>query len=163
MPQRGFAQFVEVRVSPELAWAACTEEPWLRRWYAREAHVDPRSGGAFRVRTLDGRVRDATVDVWDPGRRLRLIYFPDREMLPLLGDGDGPLSEDLLFDTKPGRTVVRVFGSGIPDAREWDAYYQKLRLGWAYWLNALKRVLEPGAGDAPAATTPASPASRRKA
>jgi uncharacterized protein YndB with AHSA1/START domain len=146
MSHRGYAQFVEVRVAPDVAWAACTEESGLRRWYAREAHVDPRVGGQFRVRTTDGRTRDATIDVWDPGRRLRLIYFPERELLPLLGDDAGPICEDLLFDLKPGRTVVRVFGSGVPDAREWDPYYQKLRLGWAYWLHALKRTLEADAG-----------------
>ena len=53
----------------------------------------------------------------------------------------------MLFDAKPGRTVVRVFGSGVPDAREWDAYYSRLRLGWAYWLNALKRALETAPGE----------------
>jgi uncharacterized protein YndB with AHSA1/START domain len=142
MAQRGYAQFVEVAVEPALAWSACTEEHWLKRWYALEASVEPHRGGRFRVRTRDGRERDATIDVWDPGRRLRLIYYPEPEMLHLHGEGVGPVTEDLLFDPKPGRTVVRVFGSGVPDQREWDAYYSRLRLGWAYWLHALKRAIE---------------------
>lgn len=142
MSQRGYAQFVEITTEPALVWSACTEEHWLRKWYALEASVDPRHGGQFRVRTRDGRTREATIDVWEPGRRLRLIYSPDPDMLHLQGEGVGPVCEDLLFDAKPGRTVVRVFGSGVPDAREWDPYYSRLRLGWAYWLHELKRAVD---------------------
>jgi uncharacterized protein YndB with AHSA1/START domain len=142
MADRGYAQFVEVKVDSTAAWQAFTEEPLLRRWYAREALVEPRRSGAYRVRVRDGRVREATIDVWEPCRRLRLIYFPDRALASLGDDSAGPLIEDVLFDTKPGRTVVRVFGSGVPDGREWDEYYARLRLSWAYWLHELKRVLE---------------------
>lgn len=142
MSSRGYAQFVEVKVDSTAAWRAFTEEPMLRRWYAREALVEPHRGGAFRVRVRDGRVRDATIDVWEQPKRLRLIYFPDRELASLGDDTAGPVVEDVLFDAKPGRTVVRVFGSGVPEGREWDAYYSKLRLSWAYWLHELKRVLE---------------------
>ncbi len=144
-PHRGYAQFVEVHADAARAFAACTDEHWLRRWYAREAHVDPRRGGAFRVVTRDGRRREATVDIWDPGRRLRLIYVPEPEVLSLDADGVGPVTEDLLFDPRGDRTVVRVLGSGVPDAREWDRYYSRLRLGWAYWLHELKAALD---GDA---------------
>jgi uncharacterized protein YndB with AHSA1/START domain len=139
MAQRGYAQFVEINASPALAWAACTEEHWLRKWYAADASVEPRHGGTFRVRLRDGRVREATVDVWEPEKRLRLIYFPEQSMTDLHG---GPIIEDVMIDAKPGRTVVRVFGSGVPDEREWDAHYSRLRLGWAYALHNLKRVLE---------------------
>lgn len=142
MSQRGYAQFVAVQVEPAVAWSACTEERWLRQWYAVDARVDPRRGGVFRVKLKDGRVRDATIDVWDPPKRLRLIYSPDADMLALHGEGVGPIVEDLLFDAKPDHTVVRVFGSGVPDAREWDKWYTKMRLGWAYWLHQLKLALE---------------------
>jgi len=88
MAQRGYAQFVDIAATPALAWSACTEEHWLKRWYALEASIEPRRGGEFRVRTKDGRRRDATIDVWDPGRRLRLIYFPEPDMLHLHGEGE---------------------------------------------------------------------------
>ncbi len=141
---RGYAQFVEIRAANEAAWAAFTEEPWLRRWYALDATVEPWRGGAFRARLKDGRVRDATIDVWDPGRRLRLIYFPDAEFVAPGDPGEaGPVVEDVMFDTKPGRSVVRVFGSGVPQGKGWDTYHARLRLGWAYHLHALKRALDP--------------------
>jgi uncharacterized protein YndB with AHSA1/START domain len=142
MSQRGYAQFVEIRTDPARAWSAITEEHWLKRWYALDAAVEPHRGGRFRVRTRDKREREATIDVWDPGRRLRLIYHPEPEMLDLHGEGVGPVVEDLLIDAKTDRVVVRVFGSGVPDAREWDRHYSRLRLSWAYALHELKRVLE---------------------
>jgi uncharacterized protein YndB with AHSA1/START domain len=142
---RGYAQFVEIQVPPEVTWAAFTEEHWLRRWYAPHVELDPRAGGELRVRLRDGRVREAAIDVWMPGRRLRLIYFPEAEFTAP-GDptaaGGGPVIEDVLFDTRPGRSVVRVMGSGVPDARALDRYYTRARLGWAFHLNELKRALE---------------------
>lgn len=152
MSQRGYAQFVDVQVEPAVAWAACTEPGWLCRWYAVEAQVDPRQGGRYCVKTKDGRVRDATIDVWDPPRRLRLIYNPESGMVARGGDG-GPVVEDLLIDAKPGRTVVRVFGSGVPATREWDAWYQKTRLAWAYWLHRLKGAVEEPADRSAAGAT----------
>lgn len=160
MSQRGYAQFVDVQVEPALAWAACTDARWLCRWYAVEAHVDPRKGGRYCVKTKDGRVRDAIIDVWDPPRRLRLIYAPESGMVAHDGEGGGPVVEDLLIDAKPGRTVVRVFGAGVPGTREWDAWYQKTRLAWAYWLHRMKVALEEDAG---AASTPAAAAPSRGA
>jgi uncharacterized protein YndB with AHSA1/START domain len=137
--QRGYAQFVEIRQPPERVFAAFADPLQLAGWYAAEASVDPRRGGRLLVKLANGRVRDATIDVWDPGRRLRLIYMPD-PTLP--ASTTGPIVEDVLFDVKPGRTVVRILGNGVPGEREWDVHYLALRRGWAYWLYALKRLLE---------------------
>ena len=139
---RRYAQFVNISSAPERAFSAFTDEDTILRWYGVEATVEPRRGGMFRVRLADGRVRDATIDVWDPGRRLRLIYMPDTGAPVPLTLASGPIVEDVLFDSKPGRTVIRVLGSGVPDSREWDNYLKWLRTGWTYWLNQLKRLLE---------------------
>jgi uncharacterized protein YndB with AHSA1/START domain len=138
-PARGFAQFVEIRQTPERVFAAFADARELQAWYAVEASVEPRRGGRLRVKLANGRIRDATIDVWDPGRRLRLIYMPDAS---LPSSTTGPIVEDVLFDVKPGRTVVRVMGNGVPGEREWDPHFIALRRGWAYWLHALKRYLE---------------------
>ncbi|MBS0394266.1 MAG: SRPBCC domain-containing protein [Proteobacteria bacterium] len=145
---RGYAQFIEIRQPPERVFEAFADPLQLTRWYAVEASVEPRRGGQLRVKLRDGRVRDATIDVWDPARRLRLIYMPD-PTLP--SSTTGPLVEDVLFDVKPGVTVVRVLGNGVPGERNWDPHFLALRRGWAYWLHALKRYLEPGPPAGPAA------------
>ena len=136
---RGYAHFVEIRQTPARVFAAFTEPAQLTRWYGVEATVEPRQGGMFRVRLKDKRVRDATLDVWDPDRRLRLIYLAD-SALPT--NEDGPLVEDVLFDLKAGATVVRVLGNGFPAGREWDTEFRRLRSAWIYWLDSLKHLLE---------------------
>ena len=145
---RGYAQFVEIRQPPERVFAAFTDPAQLTRWYAAEASVEPRRGGRLCVTLANGRVRDATIDVWEPARRLRLIYMAD-PTLP--SSATGPIVEDVLFDSKEGRTVVRVLGNGVPGEREWDPHFVLLRRGWTYWLHALKRFLE---GDPPAGRGP---------
>lgn len=150
---RGYAHSIDARVGATLAWQACTEERWLRRWCAAEAYVEPRVGGTYRVRVRDGRLRDATIDIWDVGRRLRLIHQADAELADLPGAATvGPLVEDVLFDARPGYTAIRVLGSGVPADRTWDPYYERLRLSWTYWLRELKLALEAGA--APAVRSP---------
>jgi uncharacterized protein YndB with AHSA1/START domain len=136
---RGYAQFVEIRQPPERVFAAFADPRQLEAWYAVEASVEPRLGGRLRVRLKNGRVRDATIDVWDPARRLRLIYMPDPS---LPASTAGPIVEDVLFDVKPGRTVVRILGHGVPSEREWDPHFLALRRGWAFWLHSLKKLLE---------------------
>ena len=140
-PARGYAQFVEIRQAPERVFAAFADSRELMSWYATEASIEPRKGGRLLVKLGNGRVRDATIDIWEPGRRLRLIYMPDAS---LPQSATGPIVEDVLFDVKPGRTVVRIMGNGVPGEREWDTHYLALRRGWAFWLHALKRYLEAG-------------------
>ena len=138
---RGYAQFIEIQRPATRVFSAFTSKDWLERWYAAEASVDPRRGGTLKVRLRDGSVRDAIIDVFEQDRRLRLLYMPDAS-LPASPTGAGPLVEDVLFDLKPGRTVVRVLGTGVPGERDWDAYFAWLRQGWTYWLHSLKRAIE---------------------
>lgn len=146
---RGYAQFIDISCPQAQAFAAFTSKELLERWYAQEATVDARKGGVLKVRTRDGKTRDAIIDIYEQDRRLRLIYMPDRS-LPTTA-GAGPIVEDILFDLKPGRTVVRVLGNGVPDQSEWNAYFVWLRQGWAYWLHGLKKMIEAGTPPGPAA------------
>jgi len=141
---RGYHQSIEIAQTPSRVFKACTEPLLVTRWYGTEATIEPRLGGTYRVRLRDGRVRDASIDVWEPARRLRLIYLTDPRLPP-----GGPLVEDLVFDVKNGNTVVRVLGSGLPATRDWDAELLSLRRGWTYWLDSLKKLLEHPSVPAP--------------
>ena len=143
---RGYAQFIEIQRPPARVFGAFTSKEWLERWYAAEASVDPRKGGTLKVKLRDGSVRDAILDVFEQDRRLRLLYMPDPALPPL---PNGPMTEDILFDLKPGRTVVRVLGAGVPGSRDWDTYFSWLRQGWTYWLHSLKRTIEADQPPAP--------------
>ena len=165
---RGYAYFTTIAQPTERVFAAFTDKQSVERWYAVEATIEPRRGGRFRVRLKDKRVRDATIDIWEPGRRLRLIYMPEGgDALPKAPPA-AAMVEDILFDAKDGGTVVRVLGAGVPEDREWDGYLRWLRSAWGYWLTELKRLLEASATPAPTpspppVTTPPAPAGRNNA
>ncbi len=148
MNTRGYAQTISIDVDAATAWSACTDAAELRRWYASEATLEPRRGGRWRIRRRDGATVEGIIDVWDVGRRLRIIYV-NPPVTAALNDG-APLVDDLLFDFRNGQAVVRILGSGIPVAPEWDRHYVVLRQAWAFYLRELKRVLEtPAAGPGP--------------
>jgi hypothetical protein len=78
--------------------------------------------------------REAHIDVFDPGRRLRLIYLSPRD----LPEMDAVIIDDFILDTEQGVAVLRLLGSGFPPEESWDAFFQRLRAGWALALARLK-------------------------
>lgn len=148
MSTRGYAQMIRIAAPAARAWSACTQASGLGLWYATDALVDPRPGGRWRMRRRDGALCEATIDVWDERRRLRLIYLTPPAGAAIVGGAT--LVDDVLFDERDGQALIRVLGSGVPSARDWDEPYVHLRQAWAYYLGELKRALEgaPGA-DAP--------------
>ena len=91
--------------------------------------------------------REAHIDIYQPPRRLRLIYMP----LPGLPSDDTVMVDDFLLHSEiaaPGKggalTVLRLLGSGIPEEEAWNPMYLRLRSGWERGLLRLKASLEPG-------------------
>ncbi len=156
---RGYAQRIDIQADIERVWRALLEPGLLAQWYAPGARVDAREGGAFSA--LHGAdpplQREAHIDVFRPPRRLRLIYMP----LPHVPDDGTVLVEDVLLDSDPAAaralgvpavTVLRLMGSGIPEAASWHGIWLALRRGWERALPRLKVLLEK-----PPAPPPAEP------
>lgn len=139
---RGYAQMIAINADLATVWAACTEAESLKLWYALEASVEPRRGGRWRLRRRDGALAEAVIDVYDSGRRLRLIYVTPPVSLD--AGKSAPIVDDILFERRAGECVVRILGSGVPTEPLWDKNYVLLRQGWAFYLRELKRVLESG-------------------
>lgn len=142
---RGYAHRVDIAADSAQVWRALTEPQSLTRWCSPEAELQPRQGGLFRARVDRVTELEAHIDVFDAGRRLRLIYLPN----PALPRADSVMTDDLIVEGVPGGTVVRLLGSGIPGDTEWDTQYWRLRTSWLAALNRLKVLVEaqqrPGA------------------
>jgi len=82
--------------------------------------------------------REAHIDVFSVGRRLRLIYMAPRDLPP----SDSVMIDDFILDTEQDVAVLRLLGSGIPVDEAWDAYYMRLRGGWGQALARLKVCVE---------------------
>ena len=107
--------------------------------------MDAREGGSYWFRPEPDLTREAHIDVFQPPRRLRLIYMPMAD----LPDDEGVIVDDFLLDAhNPARadaergTVLRLLGSGVPETRAWETMYVRLRNGWERALLRLKASLE---------------------
>src|SRR6267154_2304318 len=120
--------------------------PAFRPQWHNALMSDKERGYAHRVDFRAGVDRvtelEAHIDVFEPGRRLRLIYLRS----PGLPPADSVIIDDFILDPVSGATIVRLLGSGIPATREWDTQYRRLRTGWQQAMTRLKVLLERPAG-----------------
>jgi uncharacterized protein YndB with AHSA1/START domain len=161
---RGYAHRVDLRADIADVWRSLIEPARLARWYALQARVDAREGGSFWMRIDADLTREAHIDVYQPPRRLRLIYMP----LPGQPSEDTVIIDDFLLHSEVATaqkggalTVLRLLGSGIPEGKQWDPLYLKLRNGWERGLLRLKASLEPASGKKPAAAQKPPPAPKK--
>jgi len=145
---RGYAHRVDLHADIADVWRSLIEPARLARWCAPQTRVDAREGGSYWMRLDASLTREAHIDVYLPPRRLRLIYMP----LPELPAEDSVLVDDFLLhsvasaaDEGGALTILRLLGSGIPEGKEWDPLYLRLRNGWERGLLRLKASLEPAA------------------
>ena len=150
---RGYAHRIDVRAPVEMVWRGLIEPKLLTLWYGPGARVTPKAGGIYAVRPERDPEREAHIDVFEPGRRLRLIYMPPHG----LPANEAVVVDDFILNTEKDLAVLRLMGSGFPQDETWDQYYQRQRAGWAQALARLKVCIEQqakagGKGKSPAKT-----------
>jgi len=143
---RGYAHRVDLHADIADVWRSLIEPERLARWFAPQTRVDAREGGSYWMQVDASLTREAHIDVYLPPRRLRLIYMP----LPDMPAEDSVIVDDFLLHSEasaaePGGalTIMRLLGSGIPEGKQWDPLYVRLRNGWERSLLRLKASLEP--------------------
>lgn len=142
---RGYAHRVDIAADAEAVWQALVQPARLTKWCSPGADIRARPGGLFRA-SVDRVIElEAHIDVYEPARRLRLIYLPCAGLPP----ADSALVDDFILDPAAPGTIVRLLGSGIPGTPEWDAQYKRLRLGWQAAMTRLKVFVERQLGDSP--------------
>ncbi|TLY73066.1 MAG: SRPBCC domain-containing protein [Gammaproteobacteria bacterium] len=136
--ERGYAHRVDVRADIQQVWRALTEVGQLTLWCSPGAEIRPCKGGLFRASVDRVTEFEAHIDVFEPGRRLRLIYLRS----PALPPADSVLVDDFLLEPVAGGTIVRLLGSGVPATPQWDTQYRRLRTGWQQAMTRLKVLVE---------------------
>ena len=135
---RGYAHRVDIEGDVNAVWRAFTEPEHLARWCAPGAQIRAKQGGLFRASVDRVTELDAHIDVFDPGRRLRLIYLPS----PALPSADAAIVADFIMEGSPEGSIVRVLGSGVPEGAAWDTPYKRMRVGWERAMARLKVYVE---------------------
>jgi uncharacterized protein YndB with AHSA1/START domain len=136
----------------EAVWKALTDAEELTRWLCDKARVIPGQGGrmwsAWGEDDLqpDGK----TIDVWEPGKRLRLLLDPASHNTGPAATAANlitvPIVLEYTLETRDGKTVLRLVHSGIPDAQEWDGFFEGTKAGWPMFFIGLRHYLEKNAG-----------------
>jgi len=151
---RGYAHRVNVNAPTELLWRGLTDPQLLTVWCGPGARVSARAGGSYSIRLNGDLEREALIDVFEPGRRLRLIYMPPRG----LPESEAVMVDDFILDTEQGVSVLRLLGSGFPPDELWDAFFVRLRAGWGLALARLKVCVEQlASGREPGKPQPPAP------
>jgi uncharacterized protein YndB with AHSA1/START domain len=135
---RGYAHRVDIAGDVQSVWRALTDAVHLAKWCAPGAQMKARAGGLFRASVDRVTELEAHIDVFDPGRRLRLIYLPSAALPP----SDTAVVADFIMEAEGEGTIVRVLGSGVPDGAEWDTPYKRMRVGWERAMARLKVYVE---------------------
>lgn len=136
--ERGYAHRVDVRAGPQEVWRALTDSELLARWCSPGAEIRPRQGGSFRASVDRLTELEAHIEVFEPGRRMRLMYMRSAA-LPAT---ESVLVDDFMLEPTPGGTILRLLGSGVPATPAWDTQYLRLRTGWQQAMTRLKVLLE---------------------
>ena len=139
---RGYAHRVDIAADTAEVWRALTQAEHLVRWCSPTAQIRPQKGGLFRASVDRVTELEAHIDIFEPSRRLRLIYLPSSSLPPT----EDPLVDDFIMDAKEPGTILRLLGSGIPATEEWNKQYQRLRLGWQQAMTRLKVFTEKQLG-----------------
>jgi uncharacterized protein YndB with AHSA1/START domain len=135
---RGFAQRIDIGSPVTKVWGALCGPMLVPLWLGEDARVRPQQGGSWSATIAPGLERHAMIDVFDPPRRLRLIYLPPED----LSTFDGAVSDDILLEAEGQRTIVRLLCSGVPDLPEWNAHYLRVRAASERTLARLKTLLD---------------------
>ena len=136
--ERGYAHRVDILADAQAVWRALTDNQQLTLWCSPDADIRARAGGSFRASVDRVTEFEARIDVFEPGRRLRLIYLPART----LPRADSVMIDDFILEKVAGGTILRLLGSGVPASPEWDTQYRRLRTSWQAAMSRLKVYVE---------------------
>jgi uncharacterized protein YndB with AHSA1/START domain len=129
----------------EAVWKAISEGEELTRWFVDQAIVTPGVGGTISISWGGEEMSSGTIEAWEPNKKLRKKLAP-LEMGALKSDPAVPMIDEYTIERRDGKTVLRLVCSGIPDAAEWDGFYNGTNSGWDSFLRTLRHYLEHNPG-----------------
>lgn len=148
MKTRKQEHMIEINAPVEAVWKALTEAEELTRWFSEEARITPGEGGSILASWGEGQSGEKRIDVWEPGKRLRLTTVASDFESEKLASLKEPIVEEYTLESHGDRTVLRLVYSGVPDSSDWDGFYDGTNRGWWMFFCALRHYLEKHAGKA---------------
>jgi uncharacterized protein YndB with AHSA1/START domain len=131
---------IAIAARPETVWEFLVDPEKAVRWMGREATLEPRPGGRYRVDVIPGNVASGEFVELDPPRRLVHTWGWE----PGSGSAVAPGSTTVEFELIPDGdgTLLRFTHRDLPDSAAADSHAH----GWEHYLGRLAVVA--GGGDA---------------
>lgn len=149
--ERAIDKEVIIKASPEQAWASWTTREGIVAFFAPDARIEPRVGGAFQIYIDPGAA---------PGMKgadeMRYLALQPYKMLSFDWNAPPSLPEAraqrtvVILRFEPlgeGETRVRLHHVGWGDGGEWDKAYAYFDRAWGQVLGNLKKRYESGPVD----------------
>jgi uncharacterized protein YndB with AHSA1/START domain len=162
---------IDIDAPVEAVWKALTDAEELSRWFPIRARVAPGVGGSIWISWGPPYEGTSSIEIWEPGRRLRLIDqgFGNSDVVgaareaggagtaaagsaaPIPGSSAGrepaapppsPVALDYLLEGRGNKTTLRLVHAGFGDGNEWDEEFDSVRRGWRFELRGLRHYLE---------------------
>ena len=134
---RQFEMELHYRQQPEEVWRALADAEEVMRWFAPEAKVSPGKGGSVLWRWNERWSFDTEIEIWEPGRRLRLLETKNEPPgKPTV------LAIDFQLSPEKGGTKLRIVHSGFGRGAEWDDELNGISRGWTYELRHMRHYLD---------------------
>jgi uncharacterized protein YndB with AHSA1/START domain len=148
---RSIESDIEIAAPVHIVWKALTDAEELSRWFPIEARVTPGVGGSIWGSFGESYEGEASIEVWEPNRQLRIVYpaaDSNPESFSAESGGGAPvlMATDYLLEGKAGSTVLRLVHSGFGAGSDWDDLFEATRLGWRFQLLGLRYYLERHCG-----------------
>lgn len=146
--ERAIDKDVVIAASADAAWAAWTTREGITSFFAPEAEIDPRVGGAFHIHFNPfGAPGDKGAD------DMRYMALQPKTMLSFDWNAPPSLAEArqqrtfVVVRFEPvdaGHTRVRLHHTGWGDGGQWDQAYSYFDRAWGVVLGNLKKRFDSG-------------------
>ncbi|WP_409274543.1 SRPBCC family protein [Neobacillus sp. SCS-31] len=147
------SQEVIVNASLDLVWYAWTLSDRVSAWFAPEAVIEPRIGGAYELYFIPGNkegmnTRGCKITNLVNKKELHFTWKGPDQFAGIMNDGDNlTVVKVSLEEIGPERTKVTVEHTGFKAHEQWTEALQWHKMAWSGVLGSLKSAIETGKGD----------------
>jgi len=142
----------EIESSLELVWLAFTQTDRVIQWFAPDANIEPRLGGAYEL-FFDPSNREQMgtkgcfLTLFEPKERLGFTWKGPDDFASLMNQDNALTYVLVTLSEQAGKTKVVIEHFGWKESEEWDKARAWHEMAWSQVLASLKSALETGKGD----------------
>lgn len=142
----------EILSTLELVWWAWTRSDRIVQWFAPEAHIEPRLGGAFELffnpanREQMG-TKGCLITHFEPQERLGFTWKGPDDFAALMNHDEALTYVLVSMAESEGKTRVVVEHYGWMEGEEWEKARAWHQMAWTHALASLKSAIEEGKGE----------------